>query len=64
MKKVVFVTVIILCILLGCAASFLISAGILKLITILLGLHFSWKIAAAIWLMLVLIAGVTGTKGK
>ena len=64
MKKSLFVICIILCILLGCAVSFLISAGILKLICILLGLHFSWKIAAAVWLALVLIAGVTGAKGR
>ena len=60
MKKVVFVSVIILCILLGCAVSFFITAGIVKLIFILLGLKFTWKIAAVVWLVMVLIAGVTG----
>ena len=58
MKNILIVLLIILCILLGCALSFLITAGLVKLIFILLGLKFSWKIAGAIWLALIMIAGV------
>lgn len=64
MKKVVFVTLIILVILLGSAVSFLFTAGIAKLICILASIQFSWKIAAIIWLVMVLIAGATGARGK
>lgn len=64
MKKVLLVLLIIVAILLCCSVSFLFTAGIVKLITILLGLHFSWKIAAVVWLVLILIAGATKAKGK
>ena len=36
--------------------SFLITAGIIKVITLLLGLAFSWKIALVVWLILFLIS--------
>ena len=64
MKKLVFVLLIILVILLGSAVSFLFTAGIVKLITVLTGLNFTWKIAVVVWLVMVLIAGATGARGK
>ena len=64
MKKLVFVLLIILVVLLGGAVSFLFTAGIVKLITIVTGITFTWKIAVVVWLVMVLIAGATGARGK
>lgn len=45
--------------------SFLITAGILKLIFACFGLAFSWKIALGVWLILVLLNGIgSATKTK
>lgn len=40
------------------AISWLITCGIIKLITICLGLTFSWAIATGIWLILCLLRSV------
>ena len=45
--------------------SFLITAGIAKLIFVCFGLAFSWKIALGVWLILVLLNGIgSATKTK
>ena len=40
------------------AISWIITCGIIKLITMLLGLSFSWTIATAIWLIMLLLRSV------
>lgn len=45
--------------------SFLITAGILKLIFACFGLAFSWKIALGVWLILLILNGIgSATKTK
>lgn len=46
---------IIAIMLLGYGLSWIITCGLVKLITICFGLEFSWKIATGIWLVFVLI---------
>lgn len=40
------------------ALSWIITCGIIKLITMLLGLSFSWTIATAIWLVMLLLRSI------
>ncbi len=47
---------LVLIVIVYCGISFLVSAGIIKLITLCFGIAFSWKIALGIWLILVLIS--------
>ena len=49
---------IILLFILLCGLSFLITAGIIKLIFVCFGLAFSWKIALGTWLILLLLNGI------
>ena len=61
MKKKYGISKILLTILLFillCGLSFLITAGILKLIFACFGLAFSWKIALGTWLILLLLNGI------
>ena len=52
------ISLIILLFILLCGLSFLITAGILKLIFACFGLAFSWKIALGTWLILFLLNGI------
>ena len=52
------ISLIILLFILLCGLSFLITAGILKLIFACFGLAFSWKIALGVWLILFLLNGI------
>ena len=56
-ENVDIITVIIaIVILIG--LSFLITAGIIKLITVCFGLTFSWSVAAGIWLTMILFRSI------
>lgn len=45
--------------------SWIVTCGIIKLITICFGLAFTWKIASGIWLILILISGfIKGLNNK
>ena len=46
---------VIILILLGYALSWLVTCGVIKLITLCFGLVFSWPIATGIWLILCLL---------
>lgn len=52
----IFIDILLLAI--GYAISWLITCGIIKLITICFGLAFSWAIATGIWLILCLLKSV------
>ena len=52
------ILLIILLFILLCGLSFLITAGIIKLIFVCFGLAFSWKIALGVWLILFLLNGI------
>lgn len=54
MKKVIAIIAILL---ISNAISWLITCGIVKLITLCLGLTFKWRIATAIWLVMCLLTG-------
>ena len=58
------ISLIILLFILLNGLSFLITAGILKLIFVCFGLTFSWKIALGIWLILFLLNGIVSTTVK
>lgn len=45
-------------IMLICGASWIITCGIIKLITLCFGLPFSWSIATGIWLIICLISAI------
>lgn len=57
-KKIINITLTILyfaaIILLWCGGSWIITCGLIKLITLCLGLTFKWKIATGLWLILCL----------
>ena len=56
-ENVDIITVIIaIVILIG--LSFLITAGIIKLITVCFGLTFSWSVATGIWLTMILFRSI------
>lgn len=56
-ENVDIITVIItIAIMIG--LSFLITAGIIKLITICFGLTFSWSVATGIWLTMILLRNI------
>lgn len=44
------------------AVEYLLTAGIIYLITLCFGLAFSWKIATGIWLVIALLTGIFGGK--
>lgn len=48
--------IIVIAILIG--LSFLITAGIIKLITVCFGLTFSWSVATGIWLTMILLKSI------
>lgn len=58
--KVIFDIVVMGIILFG--ASWLITCGIVKLITLCFGIDFTWGIGTGVWLILFLIGTVTGKK--
>lgn len=58
--KVIFDIVVMGVILFG--ASWLITCGIVKLITLCFGIDFTWGIGTGVWLILFLIGTVTGKK--
>ena len=50
--------IVIAILVLAYGLSWIITCGIIKLITMCFGLAFSWKIATGIWLVLCLIRGI------
>lgn len=52
----IFIVILLLAV--GYAISWIITCGIIKLITICFGLTFSWAIATGIWLILCLLKSV------
>ena len=59
------ILLIILLFILLCGLSFLITAGIAKLIFVCFGLAFSWKTALGVWLILLILNGIgSATKTK
>ena len=59
MKKFIIKLIIIL---LLCAISWLITCGIIYLISLCFGFEFSWLIATGIWLVMVLIKSLVPSK--
>ncbi len=55
MKKILKWMIVILLVGLACILSWLITCGVIKLITLCFGWTFKWHIATGIWLILILL---------
>lgn len=57
--------IFVLLIMIAClGASWLITCGLIKLITICFGLAFSWSIATGIWLILLILKSIFSDSSK
>ena len=50
--------IVLICVGILYAISWLITCGLVKLITLCFGLGFSWLVATGVWLLLILIRGI------
>ena len=59
-SAIIILALIVLFIILSLGLSWILTCGIVKLITMCFGLEFSWAIATGIWLVLVLLKAFFG----
>jgi len=56
--------IVIVVLALVCGVSWIVTCGVIKLITLCFGWTFKWGIATGIWLVLCLLGSVFGTKNS